>query len=74
MYFFCEVQKCTVVHMKCTASSPQPALKAARGSIPKVAVLTKKTARALPRKTLTSQLQEKIAFQKYPSEQKVKLK
>ncbi|KAM4903234.1 LOW QUALITY PROTEIN: putative tubulin polyglutamylase TTLL2 [Sylvia borin] len=60
--------------VKCTsASSPQPALKAARGSIPKVAVLTKKTTRALPRKTLTSQLQEKIACQKNPCEQKVKL-
>lgn len=46
--------------VKCTsASSPQSALKAARGSIPKVAVLTKSTARALPRKTLTFQLQEK---------------
>lgn len=50
------------------------ALQAAGGSIPKVAVLTKKTARALPRKTLASHLQEKIACQKYPLEQKVNLK
>lgn len=60
---------------KCTsASSLQPALQAARRSIPKVAVLKKKTARALPRKTLTSQLQGKIPCQNYSSEQKVKLK
>lgn len=50
------------------------ALQAAGGTIPKVAVLTKKTARALPRKTLASHLQEKIACQKYPLEQKVNLK
>ncbi|KAM7027919.1 LOW QUALITY PROTEIN: putative tubulin polyglutamylase TTLL2 [Passerculus sandwichensis] len=53
---------------KCTsASSPQPALQAARGCIPKVAVLTKKTTRALPRKTLTSRCRingmPKIPFQ-----------
>ncbi|XP_009475862.1 putative tubulin polyglutamylase TTLL2 [Pelecanus crispus] len=60
---------------KCTsASSVQPALQAARGSIRKVATLTKKTARAHPRKTLTSQLRERMNMPKIPSQAKAEAK
>ncbi|XP_010208043.1 probable tubulin polyglutamylase TTLL2 [Colius striatus] len=60
---------------KCTsASSVQPALQAARGSIPKVATLTKKTARARPRKTLTSQLRERMNMPKMLPQAKVEAK
>uniref|UniRef100_A0A8C3JPZ5 Tubulin tyrosine ligase like 2 n=1 Tax=Calidris pygmaea TaxID=425635 RepID=A0A8C3JPZ5_9CHAR len=54
---------------KCpSASSVQPALQAARESIRKVATLTKKSARVHPRKTLTSQLWERMNMPKIPSQ------
>uniref|UniRef100_A0A8C0BSH8 Tubulin tyrosine ligase like 2 n=1 Tax=Buteo japonicus TaxID=224669 RepID=A0A8C0BSH8_9AVES len=60
---------------KCTSASfVQPALQAARGSIRKVAALTKKTARAHPRKTLTSQLRERMNMPKIPSQAKAEAK
>ncbi|XP_009867327.1 PREDICTED: probable tubulin polyglutamylase TTLL2 [Apaloderma vittatum] len=60
---------------KCTsASSVQPALQAARGSVCKVATLTKKTTRAHPRKTLTSQLRERMNLPKIPSPAKAETK
>ncbi|XP_008945471.1 PREDICTED: probable tubulin polyglutamylase TTLL2 [Merops nubicus] len=56
---------------KCTsASSVQPALQAARGSICKVPTQTKKTARAHPRKTLTSELRERMNTPKTSSKAK----
>ncbi|KAM6355870.1 LOW QUALITY PROTEIN: putative tubulin polyglutamylase TTLL2 [Podargus strigoides] len=60
---------------KCTsAASVQPALQTARGSISKVATLTKKTARAHPRKTLTSQMRERMNMPKKPSQAKAEAK
>ncbi|XP_010181145.1 PREDICTED: probable tubulin polyglutamylase TTLL2 [Mesitornis unicolor] len=60
---------------KCiSASSVQPALQAARRSIRKVASLTKKTARAHPRETLTSQLRERLNTPKTPSQAKAEPK
>ncbi|CAM9884653.1 unnamed protein product [Bubo scandiacus] len=58
---------------KC-ASSEQPALQAARASIRKVATLTRRTARAHPRKTLTSQLRERMNMPKIPSQAKAETK
>lgn len=56
---------------KCpSASSVQPALQAARGSIRKVVTLTKKAARAHPRKTLTSQLRERMNMPKTSAQAK----
>ncbi|XP_053919652.1 probable tubulin polyglutamylase TTLL2 isoform X2 [Cuculus canorus] len=57
-----------------SASSVQPALQAARGSIRKVATLTKKTASAHPRKTLNSQLRERMNMPKIPSQAKAEAK
>ncbi|XP_010306161.2 putative tubulin polyglutamylase TTLL2 [Balearica regulorum gibbericeps] len=60
---------------KCTsASSVQPALQAARGSIRKVVALTKKTTRACPIKTRTSQLRERMNMPKIPSQAKAEAK
>lgn len=60
---------------KCTsAASVQPALQAARGSICKAATLSKKTARAHPRETLTSQLRERMNTPKTPSRAKAEAK
>ncbi|NWI64090.1 TTLL2 polyglutamylase, partial [Todus mexicanus] len=58
---------------KC-ASASSAALQAARGSICKVATLTKKTARVYPRKTLTSQLREKMNMPKIPPPAKAEAK
>ncbi|XP_069707101.1 probable tubulin polyglutamylase TTLL2 isoform X2 [Phaenicophaeus curvirostris] len=56
---------------KCpSAASVQPALQAAKGSIRKVATLTKKTASAHPRKTLTSQMRERMNMPTIPSQAK----
>ncbi|XP_075355239.1 putative tubulin polyglutamylase TTLL2 [Mycteria americana] len=67
-----QVAKCT------SASSVQPSvhplLQATRRSIRKVATLTKKTARAHPRKTLTSQLRERMNMPKIPSQAKAEAK
>ncbi|KAM6324294.1 LOW QUALITY PROTEIN: putative tubulin polyglutamylase TTLL2 [Aegotheles albertisi] len=61
--------------IKCTsASSAQPTLQAARGSIHMLAILTKKSARARPRKTLTSQLWERMNMPKIPSQAKAEAK
>ncbi|OPJ72813.1 probable tubulin polyglutamylase TTLL2 [Patagioenas fasciata] len=60
---------------KCiSASSVQPALQAARGSTGKVATLSKKTAKAYPRKTLTSQMRERMNMPKPPSPEKAEAK
>ncbi|KAM6279657.1 putative tubulin polyglutamylase TTLL2 isoform 1-T2 [Porphyrio hochstetteri] len=60
---------------KCTsASSGQPARQAASRSIRKVAALTKKTSRARPIKTRTSQLRERMNIQKIPSQAKAEVK
>lgn len=61
---------CWKVATSSSASPVQPALQAARGSIHKVASLTKKTVRARPRKTLTSQLREKMNRPKTSSQEK----
>ncbi|XP_009327482.1 PREDICTED: probable tubulin polyglutamylase TTLL2 [Pygoscelis adeliae] len=65
---------CQKVAKGSSASSVQPALQAARRSIRKVATLTKKTARAYPRKTLTSQLRERMNMPKIPSQAKAEAK
>ncbi|KAM6126682.1 putative tubulin polyglutamylase TTLL2 [Pterocles gutturalis] len=60
---------------KCpSASSVQPALQAVRGSAHKVATLTKKAARAHPRKTLTSLLRERMNTPQTPSQAKAEAK
>ncbi|PKU41536.1 hypothetical protein llap_8160 [Limosa lapponica baueri] len=60
---------------KCpSASSVQPALQAARESIRKMATLTKKSARVHPRKTLTSQLRERMNMPKIPSQAEAEAK
>lgn len=61
---------CRKVATSNSASPVQPAPKAARGSIHKVASLTKKSVRAHPRKTLTSQLREKMNRPKTSSQAK----
>lgn len=50
-----------------SASQTPPALQFARGSVNKVSALTRKTARAHPRKTLTSELREKMNMPKASS-------
>nr|XP_013801533.1 PREDICTED: probable tubulin polyglutamylase TTLL2 [Apteryx mantelli mantelli] len=60
---------------ECTAtSSVQSALQAAKGSIHKVVTQTKKTARGHPRKTLTSQLRERMNMPKTSSQAKADTK
>ncbi|XP_026701264.1 probable tubulin polyglutamylase TTLL2 [Athene cunicularia] len=58
---------------KCT-SSEQSALQASRPSIRKVSTLTRRTARAHPRKTLTSQMRERMNMPKIPSQAKAETK
>ncbi|XP_019468407.1 probable tubulin polyglutamylase TTLL2 isoform X3 [Meleagris gallopavo] len=57
-----------------SAPQTQPALQFARGSIHKVSSLTRKTARAHPKETLTSQLREKMNKPKTSSQVKIEAK
>ncbi|KAM9019325.1 LOW QUALITY PROTEIN: putative tubulin polyglutamylase TTLL2, partial [Ara ararauna] len=64
---------CETVAKYPDASSVQPALHHARGSIQKVATLTEKTV-STPRKMLTSQLRERMSNPKTPSQAKAETK